>query len=625
MQTHRRHGAPGARPSAPGAALLALAAGSLVISGCSGPPVNEQAERELRRSVLEATRRETAPGEARPAPVTLSRDDSAQRLGIRDDILRELEQSAGPGADARATLPPGLDLTGGPTQTITVSLRRAIRTAVDRNLPVQFARLGPAVAEAQVIAAEAAFDWTLFTNATASSVDSPQQRTGLGTAPTSSGVSEQLQLQGAMGLRRTLIGGGRLTVQHDYTYTDINTPGVSSSPSPAQAGGVQIQFDQPLLRGFGSEVTQAEIRLARNQEREAVQTLRRDLIRVVTDTERTYWQLVQAHRDVLILQRLLERGERVAAQLRERQRIDANQSQIAEAAARVERRRADVLRAQTQLRLVSDRLKSLMNDPQLPVGSEIVIIPADEAVDQPVTFSLVESIRQAILNRPEVEQAMLSIDEASIRQTVANNARLPDLNIRLQARYSNLEDSTGELYNEMFKGDFVDYLAGLSFEYPLGGRRAEAEFRRRRLERMQTVISYRNTVQSVTGEVKQALNRVQLNYQLIAQTRLGRIAASEALRVLMVEKEITQGYTIERLNIEFQQQEALAAAERDEVQSLVEYNAALADLFAAMGTALERSGIQFVAPTSADAPLDRAPIDVDAALAPRSTPQSSSE
>jgi len=149
-------------------------------------------------------------------------------------------------------------------------------------------------------------------------------------------------------------------------------------------------------------------------------------------------------------------------------------------------------------------------------------------------------------------------------------------------------------------GSFVDYVAGLNFEVPIGNRRPEAEFRRRRLERMQSVLSYRNSVQQVVNEVKAALNRVVLNYSLIAQTRTGRYAATDALRVLQVEKEQGGGYTVERLDIELNRQEQLASAERDEIEALTDYSTAIADLFLAMGTTLERNNVEFVVPTTED-------------------------
>jgi outer membrane protein len=581
------------------AALLVAAAGCAGSPEPRPTPFYDQTAADLRRSVIETADRELRESSKTPAAIVTTRDEgSIERLGILPDVIPELQEMAGP--DSYRSSPPltfPTSLTERPPTTVVVSLERMVRTAVERNVAIEFARVGPAVAEAQVVAAEAAFDWVFFSNLNYVNTDSPRVAAFAGSSTTE--VSEAVT--NTTGVRRTLLGGGRLTAQTEISYTDNDTRGQVNNPNPAEQLAITLQYDQPLLRNFGSEVSQAEIRVARNAERNSIHTLRRDIIRVVTDVERTYWQLVQSYYDVRILERLLDRGERVQEQLRQRVNVDANRAQIADATARVERRRADVYRARAQLRIVSDRLKTLVNDPEFPTGSEVVLVPADDAVDEPVRFSLAESLRAALRHRPEVQQAVLSIDDASIRQTVARNARLPDLSLRLQSRFVGLDNDYDSAASEMFEGSFIDYLAGLAFEVPIGNRRGEAEYRRRMLERTQSVLAYRNTVQGVVSEVRSALIRLNLNYILISQTMISRLAASEVLRVLNVEKEVGQGgFNVERLDLELRKQEELAAAEREEVQALIEYNSTIAEFFQSMGTTLERNNIKLVIPSGED-------------------------
>ncbi|GJQ29234.1 MAG: hypothetical protein HBSAPP03_11180 [Phycisphaerae bacterium] len=593
----------------PGCALAGLVVGV----GCTPSPFRQETERSLRASVIDTAERELREAQSFPQRIVTTREDLIASLGIRPEFMPELQGMAGMASYDVAALHLGDDLLGRPTQVITLNLERVMRTAVERNIAVQFARLGPAISEAQVQAAEAAFDWTFFQTATWNNTNSPIVSTAFtgSSSPVNSTNAESLT--GATGVRRNLVGGGRLTTQVDLGYSDNNTPGQVARPNPSATSSFLIQWDQPLLRGAGSEVTQAEIRVARNAERGAVQTLRRDLIRILTDTEKTYWDLTRAVYDVLIIQRLLDRGIEVRRQLEQRLPLDANQAQIASARARVEQRRADLDRARRQVRLLSDRLKQLMNDPHLTVGSEVVVLPADRPVDQPVRFSLLDSLRQAVAYRPEVQQAMLAIDDASIRLIVARNARLPDLSMRLQVRWSGLDNDMSSAMTDTFGGNFIDYLAGLNFEQPIGNRKAEADARRRLLERSQTVLAYRNAVQTAAGDVKTALNRVNLNYALIAQMGSSRVAASEDLRVLQVEKDFRQGYTVERLDLELNRQEQLAARERDEIAALIEYNQSIAELFQSMGTTLERNNVSVVAPSSATT-LDL--WNLDAGMAP---------
>lgn len=571
-----------------GAALLLWA----TAGGCS-TPIRDASEKDLRRSVVESVQRELAESQAHPDMRETGRDAGVERLGLKPEILKTLDEMAGPGAYVGRDLPLPDDLTAHPARTVTISLEHAIRSAVERNLQVQFARLAPAVSGAQVVAAEAAFDWTFFSNLEYSNVDEPRTRqstTGLLGAGVNS--DERQSVTNTTGLRKPLETGGSFQVQQEMIYTDITTPGLLVGPDPSSQLAFTLQLDQPLLRNFGSDVALAQVRLNRNSERDSVAQLKRDLIKTVTDTEGAYWQVVRSKRDLEILERLLERGVEVRDQLAQRRTLDATPAQIADATARVERRRGDLLRGQTALRRSSDRLKALINDPDLPVGGEVLLLPADAALDAPVTYSLADSILTAIEKRPEVQQAILSIDDTSIRQRVAEQNRLPQLDLRLQTRLLALEDDFGDAYEHM-DGSFVDYLVGAFFEQQIGNRAPEAELRRRRLERMQATISYQNTVQQVVLEVKNALDNVATNYKLIEQTRTSRYAATEVLRALLVEKETIRGYTVERLDLELNRQESLANAEREEVAALIDYNVALADLASATGTALERNRIDF--------------------------------
>lgn len=575
---------------------LAAAAGlACLMAGCTSPPTSPfegKLQSDLRRSMIDAARRELREADQHPQSVTTTRPDGESTLGMNAEQIAELKKMAGIQSYVGMPLPLPDDLTGAPSQTVHVSLERLVKSAVERNIAVQFARLGPAVSSAQVLAAEGSFDWTFFSNLSFQNTNEPN----IGSAATQSQT-----FQSSLGLRRTLVSGGRLTVQHELSYFESKPPGPTTTNQTAFPSAVTLQWDQPLLRNFGTEVTQAEIRVARNAERNAVETLRRDLMRVASDTESRYWELVQAYQDVLILQRLLDRGIRVRDQLIQRAPLDANAAQIADAMSRVTTRQDDLISAQTQLALISDQLKTLVNDPEFPAGSTILLIPSDFPIDQPVRYSLSESIRSALRYRPEIQSAILAIDDASIRQTVSRNARLPDLSLRLQAKYSGLNDQVHESYNDIWAGNFASYVAGLTFEMPIGNRRAEGDYRRRVLERMQSVLAYRNTVQTTVAEVLSALRQVALFYKRIESSRTNVLATAEALRVLQVEKEIGPGYTVERLNLEFQQQERLAAAERGAVDALVRYNSVIAALFQSMGTTLERNNIQLVVPTVDDA------------------------
>lgn len=570
-----------------------LAAVAATIAGCT-TPLSDSSERALQRAVVESVRRELDDARTRPDPMVTARQGAMEDLRIEDRFLEEIARTSGPDSYDPTNpdvAPLGRDLLGRDPRTVRVSLERAMRAAVANNLEVQFASLGPAVAQTQVVQAEAAFDWVLFANLERSWLNDQNLTTGTILSRNARDV-----VASRAGLRRTLPGGSAFTIQQDITYTQVRQSGTISAKSQNTALNWSFQYDQPLMRNFGADVALAQVRLARNAERNQIALLERQLLQLTLEVERTYWSLWLSHHDLMILQRLVERGRAVSAQVEARGHA-VNPANIANARARVIEREANVLRAQNVLRRTSDRLKLLMNDPAIPAGSEILLLPADRPLDEPMAYSLADALFTAIERRPEIAQSILSLDDTSIRMLVASNQRRPQLDLRFQARLNALEEQTEDAYREVLGGSFASWVTGLFFEQPLGNRDAEAAFTRRRLERSQAAISYQNTVQAVTVEVKSALDNMSTNYQLIVKTRLARVAAAEVLRSLIVQRTTIQEISAERLDLELGRQEALASAEREELRALVDYNVAIAEWFAAQGTALDRNRIKFVVPS----------------------------
>ncbi len=487
----------------------------------------------------------------------------------------------------------GPDLTGAPQQRVSVNLRSAVVTAVGNNLSIQVARLQPAINEADVAAAEAAFDAVFVAGVDLSKIDEPTPTPVIGgVLPIGTPASVSDQARFATGVRKPLTTGGEIFVATEVDYLNNRTPGFDFFPDPSHASAVRIGLTQPLLRGFGASVNTATIRLSRNLERSALQQLRLDLLGLLADTEGAYWDLVLAWHELTINEWLVEVGIQVRDVMERRRDFDTRLAEYSDAVARVEERRGDVIAGRRLIRAASDRLKGLMNDPELSVGSEALLVAADTLVDAPIRYDLREAITTAIGNRPEIQQAILAIDDATVRQELADNERLPLLNLSAEMAYFGLEDSLGDSYSRLGEGNFIDYLVGLAFEWPIGNRAAEAGYRRARLERSASVIAYQRAVQDVVLDVKAALRNCVTAYELIHASRSSRIAQAENLRALLVEEETLAGLTPEFLNLKFQRQERLAQAQSEEVRSLAAYNRSVAELYRALGIGLAMNRIE---------------------------------
>ncbi|MFO0828363.1 MAG: TolC family protein [Phycisphaerales bacterium] len=579
------------RPLTVGVAPVSIAI--FLLTSCSAPLRPRDAADDgkgLGPAVTSALERELAqlPTTAAPLPPPAASTDVEQTLISRRTELEAIGPQwtqGGTGLDVG----PGLDVAA-PTE-VQLGLKTAIQKAVQNNLAVQAARVTQAISDAQLAQAEAAFDATLFADTNFTRSTQPGIGTVVGGGVLINSLRNNREWAFTTGIQKPLVTGGRVEVSTSMSRNTI-FPTSAYSPDPAWSTAVNLGLVQPLLRGFGTDVNMAQIRVARNTDRIAYEQMRSQLLQTVANAEAAYWRLALARQRLVAAKWLVEVGTESRDVLARRREFDATLAQYANAVATVEQRKASVIEAQRAVQLANNTLKAVMNDPDLPVGGEASIVPMDLPVDAPVQQDLRQAIISAAEKSPEVAAALLNIDSTSIGVTVADNQRLPQLDLEGRLGWFGLDGDFGQAYSDITSGDFVEYVVGARFSQAIGNQAAEAGYREARLSRSKAVLAYRASVQSAVLQVKNALQDVRTNYDLIRQNRAFRLAQAENLRALLVSEKTLAALTPEFLQLKFQLQDTLARAQLQWVGSLTEYNVAMSELYRAMGTGLDMNQIE---------------------------------
>ena len=578
-------------PAWPAAGLLVAAAG---LGACESPLSDARSDVQLRTAVIVENRQQMAAlseaGGGDGGDVTTPREESGVSGRLGPERLAELNEMSGAEAYRNVELDPGPDLAGNAaTPTVALALDEAVARAVAGNLDLSVARVSPQIGAAQLAQAEAQFDWALFADGQYQKLDTPQPP---GAVPGLSNDIRQDTRSGTVGLRRDLRSGGQ--VQLETSLSRLERIPSFCVVDRFYDADVLLSVRQPLLRGFGRAVNLTQIELARTARDSAAADLRQTLNDLVGQVEAAYWNLVLAHRSVLIQQRLLRRTMAERDRLEARGGYDTTPVRITEANSRVQLRRADLIRVRAQVRGASDNLKRLLNDPDLPLAGETLVRPTDDPVDAPVTFSLRDSVTTALERRPELERSLLTIRDAELRQRVADNARRPQLDFTGSVGLNGIDiDEPLAAYEDLGTLDYIDYAAGLSFEQPLGNRAAAGLSEQRRLEREQATLAYRRDAQTVVLEVKNALRDVVTNYQLVDATRAARFAAADSLRAINVQEDLGEALTDDfLLDLKLNAQERLANAEFAEAEAKSNYMSSIAELYRTTGTLTERYGVE---------------------------------
>jgi outer membrane protein len=568
---------------------------TLIATGCRSPLDRDPAA-DLQATVRAAVDRELdgLPDGQSPQTTEAGAVDLSKDLDSRLDALAEIGPQV---ADGGASLDIGNGLDGLPREVVTIGLDDAIRRAVVNNLGVQRTRVDQAVTAAEIIRSEAAFDAVLGAGANFARIDEPGNDILLSGPAGPPIVIDQGQDVSQWGfttdLTKRLTAGGSVQLGLETERQRIfNTP-QEFTYDPAWQSAVTLGLAQPLLRGFGEDVNTAQIKLAENNDRRAQIGVRSRLLDLVVEIENAYWNLAFARQQVVVAQWLVAEGERIRDILANRRGFDTTLAQYADAVATVESRKTRLIQALRDVGRAADALKAVINDPDLAVGGEQDVVPIDALVEAAYTFDLRDEIATAMSNSPAIDAAIIGIEDASIREIVARNGRLPALDLRAEFAWLGLAEEFGSSVSAI-DGDFVDYIVGMQFSQPIGNRAAESVLLQARLRRSAAVIDYRRAVQRAVLDVKNAVRDIDAGYALVAQARNFRLAQAENLRALEALRETLAALTPEFLNLLFQRQERLGEAQLQEFGASVTYNVAIAQLERSTGTGLEKRGIDVV-------------------------------
>lgn len=475
-----------------------------------------------------------------------------------------------------------------------MTLQEIVQRAVANNLDVRVASYDPAIEETRVVENEARFDPRVFANIQYAD-DNTRTAGSSFVDPTDPfntinlDESESEKWTGQTGVRQLWDYGTQVELRYQASRTETDPD--QFQINPYYESGLVLEITQPLLRDFGQEVNRARIVVSRNNQRISMLQFRDQIEQTALDIEQAYWKLVQAQRDVQILEELLQRTIETADILFKRQRQDVTRVQISQANSSVENRRALLVRARARIRDLSDQLKRLMNDPGMPVTSPMLILPAVDPLVQPVHFDLDDQIATALENRQELAQQQIRIDSATVASRVAKNSLLPQLNFIGSVGVQGLDDSWGSAVDDQASGDNFSYAVGFEFEIPLGNRAARAAYQRSLLQRQQAIDQYQNLIEQIAQDVKRWMREVQTTWDEIVATRQARFAAADALRAIQQREEANEPLTPTFVQLKLDTQATLAQVQQAENEAIANYNVAIAQLERAKGTLLRYNNV----------------------------------
>lgn len=417
------------------------------------------------------------------------------------------------------------------------------------------------------------------------------------------------------GLRSRVQTGAQVSLSQ--RFSDLESNIITYQPELQSRSRTIYSVVQPLLRDSGIEYNKSFEALARLETQAAELEFRRQVESHLLEVTRTYWTLFLARANLVQQERAADAVSTLAGRIDERRNIDGMALQLNRAKAIEAERKAGLVRARNAVRNAEARLRALVNDPQLNAAGAAEIAPADQPATAAQPIDLQSDVARAVKSRPEVRSAMVGYRASLLREGMAANESLPQLDLVLEGSLSGGRDGVawGPAFSNAWYG-MPGYVAGVRLAVPLGNDERKARHDRRKLETWQQAMQTRTTIETVILEME-----VTANEYVAAWNDLAR--RGEALRLATADNELLGTRYESGLSIAgtggsdngilyldqlLASQDRVADAELQVAQAQATLEVAHAARSRAMGTLLEEHGLTIVrdeAESGADKGLPR--------------------
>ena len=219
-----------------------------------------------------------------------------------------------------------------------------------------------------------------------------------------------------------------------FNNTRQTTFGGLSSYSPALTSNFKATVTQHLLQGAGIWVNKRFMYEAVLDRRITDSTFRQQILATVNQVENIYWVVVSAYEDVQAKQGALEQSTKLLGDTQKQLDIGTMAPlDVVQAKSTLATDQQNLISSQSNLNyqqlILKQAIARNLNDPGLVNAP---IIPTDRVSLDPLpeeSQSPEQLVQLAFANRPELEQAVLSIKKDEITLRGARNALLPTFDI----------------------------------------------------------------------------------------------------------------------------------------------------------------------------------------------------
>jgi len=381
--------------------------------------------------------------------------------------------------------------------------------------------------------------------------------------------------------------------------------------SPQFNSQFKAEVTQHLLQGAGIWVNKRFMYQALNDRRIADSGFRQQILYTTNQVESIYWGLVQAYEDVQSKERALAQSSQVASDNRKQLQIGTMAPlDVLQADQTVASDKQGLISAQLALnyqqQIIKQAIARNLNDPAL---SAAAVIPTDRVSIEEIPEEkepIEDLVKEAFQQRPELEQAVLTLLVDEITLKGARNALLPQVDILAYLGGSGVAGTYnpacqpvfgtcptggtggfGTALQSTYNNSSPDKGVGFNITIPIGNKYAQSVQARSLMEYRQAELRLEQLYTQIRMQV--------VNAQFGLTNDRAQVLASQAARdynqqnLDAEEKKLHLGASTTALVL--QQERGLASAEDSYIAAQAQYAKDRATLYQILATTMQHYGI----------------------------------
>ncbi|MCW5978000.1 MAG: TolC family protein [Bryobacteraceae bacterium] len=416
---------------------------------------------------------------------------------------------------------------------------------------------------------------------------------------------------GNMGFEQNWLTGTTASFGWNSNYSQSNN--LASALNPFFSSNWQLQISQRLLQGFGRAVNNRNIRIAKNNLHVTDLVFEQQVIATVASVVKLYWDLVSFTEDVKVKQQALALAEKLYNDNKKQVEIGTLAPiEIVSAQAQVARRQQELTASETRLLQQETVLKNSLskNGVESPMLSSARVIATDRIniPPQEPLQPIADLVDTAMVNRREVEQTQVNIENTRIGMAGSRSALLPSLDAIAFFNNNALAGEPNFLHRpgitqpadpyfvggfgsnlgQLLRRNFPDYGIAFQLSIPIRNRSAQSDYIRDSLQLRQQELRERSLKNNIRVQVQNAQIAVMQARALYDAAVQERILQEQTLEA--EQKKYALGASTVFFVIQYQRD--LAQAQSNEVAALATYAKARVDLDQSLGLTLRTHNIQ---------------------------------